>query len=273
MASPPTVQLVFTDFLDLSFGLTSSAILPLLEVATPSGDYLLERSVSATTLKNVFYFYVDQTITSYDNPDLYDSSFTKYFVDVSSWSTTIASDLNPMSYQVTTGAFGNNSTDNLGKHFLRYLAQSLFGTYLGVDLFQNEDEVYMDISGKSYTYVYTEVLNKLKKVDKNFGQFGGLADIKTDATLGYHMQDASGSYNICRTLVRQIAQHPNARERFQALETTYKKDGNDNLFSVPFIAGDSIFYSVMVSPSPTQGQVTGVTILPKKYILKLNVVA
>lgn len=274
MANPDTIQLVFTDFLDLSFGLASTAILPQLEVTTPTGDFILERNVSATTLKNVFYFYTDDTITSFENAALYDSSFTKYFVDVSSWSATIAADLNPMSYQVLTpanGQYGSQSTDNLGKHFLRYLADKLFGTYLGVDLFQNEDEVYQDISGKAFTYVYTEVLNKLKRVDKVYGVGSNLADIYNDATLGYHMQDATGSYNICRTLVKQIASHPNARERFQEMETTYKK--GEGLFSVPFIAGDSIYYSVLVSPSPTQGEVTGVSIDPRKYILKLNVIA
>jgi hypothetical protein len=261
-----SIDLVFTDFLDLTFGLSATAVLPALATLTPSGDYILEKDVSVATLKNVFFFQTDDTIT-------YDGSFTKYFVDVNSWST-IATDLNPMFYQVLSGqngAFGINYTDNLGKHFLRYIASSLFGTYLGVDLFENEDSVYADLSSNSFSGVYTPVLTKLRKVDKTYGDVA-LTDLKSGAN-GFYLEDATGSYNICRSLVKQIAASATSRSRFQALESTYKRSTGE--YSVPFIAGDSIYYSVVVSPSATQHNVTGLTqaISSKKYILKLNVVA
>jgi hypothetical protein len=261
-----SIQLVFTDFLDLSFGLSATAVLPQLAVSTPSGDFILEKDVSVATLKSVFYFQTDDPIT-------YDASFTRYFVDISGWST-IATDLNPMFYQITSssnGAYGNNTTDNLGKHFLRYLAQSLFGTYLGVDLFENEDSVYADLSSNSYSGVYTQVLNKLKRVDKAFGAVSDLADIKSGAN-GYYLEDATGTYNITRSLVKQIASSVTAKARFEALESTYKI--STGVYSVPFVAGDSIYYTVRVTPSSTQHQVVGLNqaIGAKTYILKLNVI-
>jgi len=260
---PSAIQLVFTDFLDLSFGLTSTAVLPQLSVTTPIGDYTLEKSISVETLKRVFYFQTDDAIN-------YDASFTKYFVDISQW-TTIATDLNPMSYQISSGAFGSNTSDNLGQHFLRYIASSLFGTYLGVDLFENEDDVYQDLSSNAFTNVYTAVLNKLRKVDKIYGD-STMLDIYGTAGNRW-MQDASGSYNICRTLLRQIAASATAKTRFEYLDSTYKRATGE--YSVPFINGDTIYYSVIVSPSATQHLVTGLptAISSKKYVLKINVTA
>jgi hypothetical protein len=266
-----SIQLVFTDFLDLSFGLTAIATLPQLEVTTPTGDFQLERDISVDTLKSVFYFQTDDPIT-------YDASYTKYFVDISGWSSTISSDLNPMNYEVLStvnGAYGTNISDNLGKHFLRYIAEELFGTYLGVDLFNNEDVVYEDISMNAFDYVYTEVLNKLKRVDKVHGVTSDLTDIFEDEVNGWHMRDSDGTYNICRNLVRQIAGSSVAKVRFEDLEVRSGFTSEDGIYNVPFIVGDSIYYSVVVTPDPNQHLTTGLStaISSKKYILKLNVVA
>lgn len=261
--STPNIQLVFTDFLDLSFGLGAIATLPLLQVDTPTGDFTLERDISFSTLKNVFYFQTDDPIN-------YDMSYTNYFVDISQWPT-ISSDLNPMNYTVLYGAFGGISTDNLGKHFLRYIADELFGTYLGVDLFNNEDAVYEDISTNAFNYVYTPILNKLKKVDVVNGATSDLTDIFTGVN-GWHMRDAEGTYNICRNILRQIAESEVGRARLEALEL--RTAGVEGTYKMPFIAGDSIYYSVIVTPAENQHLVTGLPtpLTSKKYVLKLNVV-
>ena len=272
MTEPPGIDFVFTDFLDLSFGLTTQGTLPQLSTSTPMGEYTLERDISLSTIKSVFYF---QT----DNPITYDASYTKYFVDISGWSdSTMDKDLNPMNYQVlntSNGAFGNNTSDNLGKHFLRYIANQIFGTYLGVDLFNNEDVVYEDISMNAFNYVYTEVLNKLKRVDKVHGVTSDLTDIFEDETNGWHMRDSEETYNICRNLLSQMTGSSVGKVRFEELEV---KDGyttEDGIYNVPFMEGDSIYYSVVVTPDPNQHLMTGLStpISSKKYILKLNIVA
>jgi hypothetical protein len=62
--------------------------------------------------------------------------------------------------------------------------------------------------------------------------------------------------------------------RFEELEV---KDGyttEDGIYNVPFMEGDSIYYSVVVTPDPNQHLITGLStpISSKKYILKLNIV-
>lgn len=265
-----SIQLVFNDFLDLSFGLTIQGTLPQLIAPTQIGDYTLERNIYLSTIKNVFYF---QT----DNPITYDSSYTKYFVDISGWlDTTMAQDLNPMYYQVLTqknGSFGTIGTDNLGKHFLRYISSQLFGTYLGVDLFNNEDAVYEDISSNAFTHVYTAVLNKLKQVDKTFGATSTL-NLFHDSN-GYHMRDVSGTYNICYNLVKQMAASEIARLRFNSLELKTGPDAGIGIYNVPFRVGDSIVYTVKVSPDPLQHLTTGLStpLESKTYVLKLNIIS
>lgn len=270
MTPPPGIDIVFTDFLDLSFGLTSRGLLPELSTSVPIGPYTLERDISLSTIKSVFYFQTDNNIT-------YDSSYTKYFVDISGWSnTTIKQDLNPMNYLVLNrdnGAFGTNWSDNLGKHFLRYIVEQLFGTYLGVDLFNNEDAVYQDISLNAYNYVYTAVLNKLKRVDKTFGATSDLSDIFHESN-GWHMRDSEGTYNICRNLIKQMAASSVAKSRFDELELRVGEGAGAGIYNVPFRSGDSIYYSVVVTPAPNQNSITGLSVAlePKKYILKLNIV-
>lgn len=271
------MQLVFTDFLDLAMTLSYDGTLPQLSVATPIGQYTLERDISLSTMKSAFYFQTDDPIT-------YDASFTKYFVDISGWSSsTLRQDINPMNYKVLTtgnGAFGPNLADNLGKHFLRYIASQLFGTYLGVDLFENEDEVYADISTNVLNFVETPILEKLRRVDKHFGQStfypgdtSSVAGLYRDSS-GCYMTDSEESYNICRNLVKQIASNNNSKDRFQSLELKSGEGAGYGVYHVPFISGDSIYYSVIVSPGPDQHAVTKLTgsIESRKYILKLNII-
>jgi hypothetical protein len=267
-----SIQLVFTDFLDLSFSLSTRGTLPLLYGASvPSGDFTLERDVLLATMKNAFYFQTDDPIT-------YDSSYTRYYVDISGWSeTTLKQDLNPMNYEVTStgnGAYGMNTTDDLAKHFLRYLAEKLFGTHLGVDLFENEDEVYRDISQNSFNAVFTTVLNRLKLVDKTYGASSTLHDICYNAVGGYHMLDSPEPYNICRNLVKQFASNNVDKTRFQNLELKTGVGAGAGVYHIPFRVGDSIYFSVIVAPDPYQHLVTGLTtpIDSRNYILKMNIV-
>jgi uncharacterized protein YjbI with pentapeptide repeats len=266
MTQPPGIEFVFTDFLDLQFTLSAKGTLPQMSATVPMGQYTLERDISLSTMKSAFYYQTDDAIN-------YDASYTKYFVDISGWTaTTMKQDLNPMHFQVKSvpnGAFGNNTTDNLGKHFLRYIADQLFGTYLGVDLFENEDTVYADISSNSYTNVYIPILNKLKRVDKTFGATSDLIDI-SNSSYGYFMQDSSGTYNICRSLMQQIIGFK--PERLSNLDV---RDGaGTGFYNVPFSVGDSIYFSVIVTPDPNQHLVTAKTsaIESKRYNLKLNIV-
>jgi len=259
------LEFIFTDFLDLSISLSSSGVLPATSASIPVGGYILERSISLATLKSVFYFQTDDAIT-------YDASYTKYFVDISGWST-INQDLNPMYYAVSStsnGAYGNNFSDNLGRHFLRYIASQIFGTYLGVDLFENEDAVYEDISSNALNLVYLPIVRKLKKVDVKYGVSSDLSDLKIDSSNNYYMQDASGTYNICRSLLLQIGNNNVGRLRFENLEL---RNGTPGVFNVPFVVGDSIYYTVMLTPSEYQHLVTGKenALSQVKYILKLNV--
>jgi hypothetical protein len=268
MTPPPGVELIFTDFLDLKFTLSATGTLTQAVATIPVGQYTLERDISLSTMKRAFYFQTDDLIT-------YDASYTKYFVDISGWTaTTLKQDLNPMNYQVkstSNGAFGSNISDNLGKHFLRYIADQLFGTYLGVDLFENEDSVYMDMSNNAFEKVYTPILNKLKQVDKNFGVNSNLSDIYNSSN-GYYMRDSSGSYNICCSLMRQII--ANAPTRFKSLELRQGEGAGAGIYNVPFVAGDSIYSSIIVTPDPNQHHVTGrsTAIGSKKYVLKINIV-
>ena len=121
-----SINLVLSAF-ESNFTLQTSATLPDYEPALGAVDATIDLTVNVplATIRNTFYYRTDDPITS-------DASFVYYYVDKSAWST-FSSDMNPFNGTVTDGYYGSNTTDDIGKDFLRELAKQLFSTYIGAE--------------------------------------------------------------------------------------------------------------------------------------------
>lgn len=260
MTNLSPVNIVLSGF-NSQFTLSTSGKIPSIsQVATSDATIQLTFSVPATVLQQTFFYRTDNFITS-------DASFVYYYVDMSRWPDAGQS-LNPQNGTVVSGNYVEN--DNIGKDFLRNLAEQLFGTPLAVDLFTNENAIVTDISSNCGN-VSNEIIALLTSIDKTSGTLDG---ISTDPSGNKYMTDIESQTNICREIFNGLIS--NAPTRFGNIKNdwAYNSGGiDDGFYKMPVLPGDNVSFQVSVSPSANQTTAipTGRTSLsPRSYTVVLN---
>ena len=252
-----TVNFVLTGLNSLIITSTSATISNYSQTFTSDATITLASSVPASVLQNTFYFRTDEAITS-------DASFVYYYVDVSKWPTA-STILSPKNGVVT--ANGYVASDTVGKDFLRDLARQLFGTYLGSDLFTNEDSIITEMN-TSCDEVGNTIVTLLTSIDKTSGVF--VDGMSTDSSGNKFLKDNTSTSNISRELFNQLMTV--APGRFGNIILDYAT--TDGFYRMPILAGDTLTFKLTIHPSA--GQVvsvpTGPTVLnPRSYTVILNV--
>jgi hypothetical protein len=142
--------------------------------------------------------------------------------------------------------------------FVRYLAQKLFNTPYGVDLFNNELDLLNDIRLKAER-VWNTIDNQLVKYNvDSIAPLGAIINgvtyedqvtsAGTYSGLKYYTNAHSG--NISKKILEQMAHHNPARLR--NIEDT------SNVQPIPFIGGDTISLKLTINPASGQENLTGV---------------
>lgn len=205
-------------------------------------------TVSLADMKNMFKLQTDSAdVLNTAASDL------KFYVDTSgNWPT-----LNPANAMMDHASSSNAiATADLASNklmiahdFVRYLAEKLFGTYHGVDLFNNEVELLQNLRslcGSSGAMGTIDGL--LDAVDITDGTHAGIA---TDGDGNKYMTNATNtSANICKALYDQLA--TNSPSRFSALTDSPNKQ------SLPFEEDDSFTFKLTVNPEANQHTLTNV---------------
>lgn len=150
---------------------------------------------------------------------------------------------------------------------MRHLADKLFGSYLGVDLFNNETTVKADIISKCGTLA-TNISNTISTV----GIYGSDGDLLgTDGS--YYLDDTVvNPKNVTRELLYQLLNHVGSRGRLNGNNlSTYEMPGQTGFYKMPLIAGDTISYAVSIAPSANQDTnvPTGTGSTSRKFLVKL----
>jgi hypothetical protein len=224
--------------------------------------------VSRGLMREIFKFRTDASDV---NPDS-ELDDIQYSINHASWpNTNIAhaslhsSDLNPISQAATsitpgqtnalaTGEIGGGFDRNrsLVKHdFIRYLAQKLFNTYLGTDLFNNEQE--------------------LKDEIVRLGDVEVLTSITTALQNAHNMTNAdTGTDNIGREILKQIA-HADP-DRFR-MDVSHGIIESADFQSIPFAHGDTLIFNVTINPAAGQHNLTNLAseISGRKYRIVLHI--
>ena len=218
-------------------------------------------NVKLSDMLAVFKFQSD----SFDVNDT-DASDIKYYVDMGNWPANLK--LNPVhAHTLTTTPILESGGDiavekNLVKHdFVRYLAQKLFNTPHGVDLFSNEDALLSDLVTKGAT-AYTTIKAALDAVNMSSAAHGASPN-------KYSTNNESSTANFSRELLRQVAHH--AAARFHGISNV------STIQSVPLAVNDTISFKVSISPYPAQHTLTSrpsafdTRVYEIKLVLKENV--
>jgi len=255
---PTNVNFVLTA-LNSQFQLSTASSIPsYTPTLTSDAVITLNTTVPANVMQNTFFYRTDRDITL-------DASFVYYYVDSSRWSNKDTV-LNPKNGIVTTNMYV--AEDGVGKDFLRDLAKQLFGTYLGADLFTNEDSVVMDVNLRC-DEVATYAVALINSIDKTVGTSTLL---KTDLSGGNYLDDHVSTTNISRELFNQLM--TSAPSRFNDTKPDKYNTEEDGFYKLPIIQGDSITFKMTISPSAAQTTAvpTGPTsLLSRSYTVVMNV--
>lgn len=253
-----TVDIFFSNHLSESID-ASSATIP--SDSTVIGDVsatILIVDVSASTLQNTFYFKTDTDIATSGTDDV------SYYVDVSKW-TTLAADLDAESGTISIANGAYVADDTLSEDFLRNLAFQLFGTHLGVDLFNNETTVKANLNTAT-----AALASSIQSTISDVGISGTDASLNGTSGGKYFDDNVTDSKNVTREIINQLLDNSISRQRFVDISGNWTYDSTPGTYKVPLIAGDSISYAVTVNPDSDQDTnvATGGTTSSRKYRVK-----
>jgi hypothetical protein len=240
--------------------MTASGTLATSSVAAISSDADAVLTVSLSDMRDMFQFQTDSAdVLNADATDI------KYYLDKSKFPTLNAANAmmdhlgaaNP----IASGLDANKMM--IAHDFTRYLANELFGTYHGVDLFNNEVALLQDLrtlSGSGTGNVMGDIDTLLTAVDSTSGTDAGLA---TDGnSLKYLTNATSGNANICKSIFEQLT--ANVPSRFSAISASDAKQ------ALPFVEDDVISFKLSITPATGQENLTSVGVITaRSYKIKL----
>ena len=256
------------------------ATIPTEQIATLDASSTGVFYMKTSDLRNIFQFQTDAiNINDLSSQDM------KYYVNMQYWPALF--ELNPanamMDQDLSSGLLSVNPISTMERDgtqysptkmfvkddYIRYLAQELFGTYSGVDLFNNkqslEDNIQDQCDGSAPGHSWYDISHALYSVASINGTNPGLL---TDVSgLKYMTRYTITSNNLCRELMNQIGSaDPN---RFtQILETT-------EMQPVPFYDGDSISFLLTIKPAPNQEKIVNLPnpVPPRSYRIKIFLIS
>ena len=236
----------------ITSGALDSSAVPAL---TADADAVLH--VDVDHMKNVFKF---QT----DSADVIDvaASDLKYYVNTANWPTLNPANAKMESAAITTAGIADNKL-MVAHDFTRYLAEELFGTHQGVDLFNNEAALLQNLrsicgSGAAGRTWY-DIVAKLNAVNTTSVS----AEMVVDAAGNYTTNAYDSADNLCRVLHRQMASV--APERFTPIADSAAPQ------SLPFAVDDVISFKLIINPANNQHLLTDLAspITARSYKIKL----
>lgn len=231
--------------------------------------------ISESQIKNIFQFQTDSFDTIND-PD----SDIKYFINYISFTSV---GLNPANAMLnvseasqaiaTTDKLGNDLSANkmlVAHDFMRHMADDLFGTHLGVDLFNNEKQLIKnirDVCGDATESSVMSVINAaVHKVSKQ--STATLTGLKGE-TDKYMTNENTTNENLCRVLFNQMMGAASAR--FASVQDTQAPQ------PLPFEVDDSVNFKLTIHPASGQKLLTrsasDAEVASRSYEIRLVVVS
>ena len=263
------IQFILTD-------LESSVVMGVDATVQTSGEFpVLDTSatavfqVSVDDMKAVFKYQTDSNdVTNAAGDDIKYYVYNELFPDFNSADAMMdnTNSKTPIATSSPTGPLEANKM--LVCHdFVRYLAERLFNTHLGVDLFNNEVELLTNLRSICGDGAEGKTLFDIKAKLAAVGNSGDHADIQGEVAGSKYMTNLNSSpENLCRVLLEQMTN--NALSRFAEIDAT------DAPQSLPFEANDSISFKLIIAPAEGQHELTDVEeIEARSYEIRLDIVA
>lgn len=208
-----------------------------------SGNASASIDVSLNLLKSIFKFQSDSIDIC--NNVLSDVKY-KVVDPTTSWV------YSPADADLYAGYVDQGATVNLVQYdWVRYLAEELFGTHLGVDLFTNEEEVRSNL--------VTDSLNALK------ARFTALSTYNGGVLTDDDVFDGTIQINPSRQILRQIIFSDSTR-----LDELGSADEN-GYFEMPLIDGDKLYFVFTAKSHASQNDIVSGSTVPadRTYLIRM----
>jgi hypothetical protein len=222
-----------------------------------SGNATANVDITLSTFRTLFQYQSDST--EIDNVVANDVKFRVVYADAPS--APLGMDIDE-SAEVVDGAIdGTAGNKNVTYDYTRYLALKLFNTHLGVDLFNNEQELRGDLNTSFKTRFNALLLALAAR---------GATDQNDNSVGGTHYDTTSPSRIIFNQLIA------NKPVRFSDISSNEAEvvDG-EHWYYMPGEIGDKFFFLINVAAAEDQHDLTGVTtpIPVRAYLISATIVA
>jgi hypothetical protein len=213
-------------------------------------DAYAELDVSASVMQTLFQFHTDASdVDDIVADDLY---FKVEYTDGQSYP--LSTDFLANTEVITNMINANAAMNTVPYDYVRYLAECLFNTYLGVDLFANETELRTDLDTTARA-----------ALDTKLGELAALGELNSteSSNPGFKIMDQVK----CNTPERLSTIH-------LASGDANVNDGADVWYYMPILSGDTVYFKLNVSAASGQADVVdgSISISTRVYQIKLNVV-
>ena len=207
-------------------------------------DAYAELDVSASVMQTLFQFHTDASdVDDIVADDLY---FKVVYTDGQSYP--LSTEFLANTDVITNMINANAAMNTVPYDYVRYLAQCLFNTYLGVDLFANESELRTDLDTTARAAL-DATLGELNSTETSNPGFKIMDQVKCNTPQRLStIHLASGDENV--------------------------NDGADVWYYMPILSGDSVYFKLNVSAASGQAAEVdeSITISSRVYQIKMNVV-
>lgn len=209
-----------------------------------TGDATAEFTVAASVIQDLLNFQSDSTdINNVVADDL-------LYKVVYTTGTHPLSNKFIASANVTSGSIHSAASNNtLPYDYVRYLADEMFGTHLGVDLFNNEEELRTGLDSAARI-----------SLDNRLVSLAALGNL-----------DANAIDNPAHSVFNQIIK--NSSTRLNTLTVASTGEDGSTWYKVPVLAGDMLFFVMTVKADPTQMAVVDAAnpaIANRTYLIKMT---
>ena len=168
---------------------------------------------------------------------------------------------------------GPFSSPPIKQDSVRHMAQSVFGSYTAVDIFQNESELVSDVvtSDGSFNTLIKELISDASGIDQ----------------AGHTQADFAGTGNFAREIIRQILNNSFGQPKrivadisrnHYARIAAGEEDSSGNptfegtgTLDIPFMTGDILAIKVNYGYPDTTSIVTGSEVPNRSYVVKLRI--
>ena len=214
-----------------------------------SCDATAEVNVDIAVMQALFQFHTDASDVTNDNAE-----DLKYKVVYSTSADPLTSDFLVNTIVTVSPIDSNASSNAVAYDYPRYLAQNLFNTFLGVDLFSNETEIRTGLISSAKSALNTKLVTLNDAGEKT----------TNDST-------SNPSNYVLKQIFKNDADRLSTLHLASGGETV--SDGSTAWYYMPFVAGDVVAFKLIVQAASEQMGIINSTdsINDRTYLIKLNV--